>query len=78
MKVLENSAHSAKEAAAILAERTGATAQAIGSKSCCGRRSKRKANMPISLKIKDRAEPCVDRRKILSGGTFDPAPQRAI
>ena len=44
MKVLENSAYSAKEAAAILA----ATAYRPSAPNlCCTSRSKRKANMPI-------------------------------
>ena len=51
MKVLENSAYSAKEAAAILAERTrerAATAYRPSAPNlCCTSRSKRKANMPI-------------------------------
>lgn len=48
MKVLENSAYSAKEAAAILAERTAATAcRPSAPNLCCTSRSKRKANMPI-------------------------------
>ena len=76
MKVLENSTYSAKEAAAILAERTGSDCvQAIGSKFVLYlQKTKGFANTPICCNESGRA---IDARScILFGGTFDPPHER--
>lgn len=55
MKVLENSAYSAKEAAAILAERTGSDCvQAIGSKLITRRREMNYSKQSLQFPIGDR------------------------
>ena len=77
MKVLENSAYSAKEAAAILAERTGSDCvQAIGSKFVLYKQKQKESKYADLLK-EDRGEPW-DRRRSFCSAARSTRPTTAI